>query len=78
MKHNIVIRHTETGEHLAAIYIGCSRTVPPLLWRKNRYEAIHFENEEEAKATIKFIGDVIDWEMEEQLEIITHNSENIK
>lgn len=65
-----LIKNEETGEYLTAIYLGCKKAVPPLLWKKGPSYAIPFENEEEAKATITFIGAVINWELEEQLEVV--------
>ena len=41
-----------------------------MYWRSLPTKAIHFENYEEAQATITFIGEVLDWELEKQLEII--------
>ena len=64
------IRNEETGEFLAALYLGCRNAVQPLIWKNNPNYAIEFESKEEAQATIQFIGAVIDWELEEQLLII--------
>ena len=64
-----VIKNEESGRYLAAINFGCHH-VEPLLWvPKGSYRIIRFENEEEAEATIAFIGDVMDWELAECLVI---------
>lgn len=65
-----LIKNEETGEYLTALYIGCQKAVPPLIWKNDPNYAIPFENTEEAQATITFIGAVINWELEEQLQII--------
>ena len=64
-----VIANTETHKFLAAIQIGRTPAIHPLHWTDFSQNAIHFENSEEAQATITFIGAVLDWELEEQLEI---------
>lgn len=38
-------------------------------WAINRNEAIQFDNEEEAQATIDFITNVLDWNIGESLTI---------
>ena len=70
MKNNIVIRNAEDGQYLSSINVGMTPALHPLYFRGLTKYAIHFENKDEAKATIKFIGDVLDWELEEQLEIV--------
>ena len=62
---------TEGGEYLASIYVGRTSQINPLSWRLQPKHAINFENKEEAQATITFIGAVLDWELEEQLIIIS-------
>ena len=64
---------TEQGEYLASINIGYTKEIKPIVWRFLPTRAIHFENKEEAQATITFIGAVLDWELEEQLEIVEVN-----
>ena len=61
----------EGREYLSSIYIGRAPEIHPFRWSFLPKHAIQFENEEEAQATIIFIGAVIDWELEEQLEIIS-------
>lgn len=70
MEKTYLIKNTETGEYLTALYIGCRKGVPPLLWKHDPKYAIPFREIEEAQSTITFIGSVINWELEEQLDII--------
>ena len=64
-----VIKDTNTGKYLASIYIGRTDKISPFAWTYYKKHATHFENEEEAEATINFIRDVMDWELSESLEI---------
>lgn len=71
MKIRKVIQNTETGLYLSEIVIiGRNRALRPLVWCSNQENAIQFDNEEEAEAAIAFIGDVLDWELQEQLKIV--------
>ena len=70
MKKYYLIKNEETGYYLSAINIGCTAAIKPIMWVSYKARACHFENEEEAQATITFIGAVLDWELEEQLQII--------
>lgn len=70
MSRNIVIKNTETEQYLNAINVGCTPAIKPIVWTWYPKRAIHFENREEAEATITFIGAVMDWELESQLEIV--------
>lgn len=67
---NCIIKNEETGKYLMSIYVGRTSVVKPIVWTYYISNAIHFENEKEAKATIRFIGEVMDWELEEQLQIV--------
>ncbi len=78
MKIRKVIQNTETGLYLSEIVIiGRNRALRPFAWCAYPKNAIQFENEEEAQATIVFIGAVIDWELEEQLQIVEVESKEI-
>lgn len=68
--NDVVIRQSDSGMYLLAVYLGRSRTVAPLLFISKSSEALTFENEEEAQATIDFISNVIDFETAECLEIV--------
>lgn len=68
--NDVVIRQCDSGMYLLAVYLGRSRTVAPLLFISKCSEALYFENEEEAQATIDFISNVIDFETAECLEIV--------
>ena len=68
--NDVVIRQCDSGMYLLAVYLGRSRTVAPLLFISKPSEALTFENEEEAQATIDFISNVIDFETAECLEIV--------
>ena len=70
-----VIKNADTGKYLASIYIGRTDKISPFAWTYYKKHAIHFENEEEATATIDFIRDVMDWELSEALEIENDESE---
>lgn len=73
MRRYKFIKHAEAGIYLSGIHIGRTGKLRPLTWTRYKEYAIHFENEAEAEATIEFIGSVIDWELEEQLEIVEVN-----
>ena len=71
MKQKKVIQNTETGLYLRAINLmGGNSGLRPLAWSSFTRHAIQLENDEEAHATITFIGSVIDWELEEHLKIV--------
>ena len=65
------VRNEETGELLSEIFIRKedSHIAQGTTWTTNKNEAISFEFKE-ALATIQFIGDVINWEEAENLEIL--------
>lgn len=74
MKIRKVIQNTETGLYLSEIVIvGRNRKLRPLVWCAYTENAIRFDNEEEAEAAIAFIGGVVDWELEEHLQIADAN-----
>ncbi len=64
-----IIKNCNSEQYLSSIYIGRTDKVKPFAWTYYPKNAIHFENEKEAKATITFIGAVMDWELEQELEI---------
>ena len=68
-KKYFLIKNEATDAYLAAIQIGRTSAIHPLTWTQVPKIALHFDNIEEAQATIKFIGAVLDWELEEQMEI---------
>ena len=71
MKIRKVIQNTETGLYLSEIVIiGRNRSLRPFAWCAYTKSAIQFDNEEEAEAAVAFIGDVLDWELQEQLKIV--------
>lgn len=55
------------GPYLAAISIGRTPIIHPLIWTVEKRMAIHFENQEQAQATIDFLAAVLDWELEFEL-----------
>ena len=69
-KKKYVIQCEETNTYLSTMYIGRHGHVLPFSWAYTTKQAIHFSTKEEAEATITFIGAVMDWELEEQLQII--------
>lgn len=64
------IKNEEDEKYLSTIYVGRHGHVLPFSWAYTTKQAIHFENQKEAEATINFISDVMDWELAEQLTII--------
>lgn len=65
-----VIRNQETGRLLAGISFGTFPGLRPFRWASSFSRACHFENMEEARSTISFIDNVIDYELAEQLVVI--------
>ena len=70
MAGNVYIREGNSGMYLLAVYLGRSHVASPLLFVSRLSESLSFETVEEANATITFIGDVIDYETSQCLEII--------
>ena len=68
--NDVIIRHSETGYYLLSVYIGRNSIIAPYLFVSKSQDALVFENEETAQATIDFISNVIDFELAECLEII--------
>lgn len=63
-KEQRYVIENEDGRYLAAINFGYAKHVDPFLWVfPNSSRAVIFENEEKAKAAIRFIGDCINWEL---------------
>ena len=69
-KKRFAIKNEEDKRYLSTIYVGRYGNILPFSWSYTTKQAIHFENIEEAEATISFISDVMDWELAEQLTII--------
>ena len=71
MERYILKRADRPGEMLRGCGIGCNANAYTYSteWTTAIRYALHFENREEAQATIDFIFNVIDWELGEQLEI---------
>ena len=67
---NCIIKNEETGKYISFILIGRMGIAKEIKYTKDKQLALIFENTEEAEATIRFIGEVIDWELEEQLQIV--------
>lgn len=65
-----ITRADHPGHYLKGLGIGCCNAIHPDRWTVYEPYAIRF-NFEEAEATIKFITDVIDFELGEQLVITT-------
>ena len=62
-----VICHVDNPDFLiSGVGIGCCEAPDAVRWTTDRSFALHLE-EEEAEALVKFIGDVIDWELSECL-----------
>ena len=61
-----ITRADRPGQYLKGLGIGSCNTIHPDRWTLYEPHAIRF-NEEEAKATIEFITNVINWELGEQL-----------
>lgn len=76
MINKVVIQNKETKKYLMSIYVGRTSVVKSIVWTDFIKNAIHFENKEMANSTIIFIGDVMDWELEQQLEYIEIQEEN--
>ena len=70
MREKYMIMEEEHGRFINFILIGRMGIVKEVKFTNNIHYALEFENEEEAQATIEFIGAVINWELEEQLKII--------
>lgn len=70
MKKMYLIKNTETRDYLSSINVGYTNKIIPIYFRGLIKFAIHFEEKEQALATIKFIEDVLDSELAEQLEVI--------
>ncbi len=66
-----VIQNVETDMFVKHLYIARDEFCRFVRWSPLIEEAVLFENEEEAEATITFIGAVIDWELEELLTVIS-------
>lgn len=62
----VIKRADHEGRYLRGLGIGCCNTIHPDRWTSYEPNAIRF-NVEEAKATIEFITNVINWELGEQL-----------
>lgn len=69
-KKMYVIQNEDDKRYLSTIYVGKHSKVSPFSWAYTTKQAMHFENKEEAEATITFIGAVMDWELEKKLLII--------
>lgn len=70
MAQSYIIKNSANDDYLVSINLGAGKNISPMYWRGLPRLAIHFENQDLAQATITFIGDVLDWELAEQLEII--------
>lgn len=66
---NYVIKNIETGKYIKTMIIA---TVPffEIEWTSNKIDARFFENADIANSAITFIGDCLDWELEQQLEFV--------
>ena len=62
----VIKRADHEGRYLKGLGIGCCNTVHPDRWTSYEPNAIRF-NEEEGKATIEFITNVIDEYLGEEL-----------
>lgn len=54
------------GFMISGIAVGECCTLAPVVWTRSETDALQLE-EGEALATISFIGDVLDWELAEEL-----------
>lgn len=70
-----VIKNPVLDDYLVSINLGAGKHIMPMYWRGIPRLALHFENSDIAQATITFIGDVLDWELAEQLEIVEVETE---
>lgn len=64
----VIKREDKPGEMLTGVGIGNRRITDATSWSILARHAIQFEKEE-AEATIEFIANVIDWELEQELYI---------
>ena len=64
-----VIKNEESEMYVIGLFVSGTPQLHPVRWTPLIEHALSFENEEEAEATITFIGAVIDWELEELLVI---------
>lgn len=69
MQKFYVIKNKENGKLINFILLGRGGVVREIKYTNDHRFALNFENREEPQATITFIGAVMDWELEEQLEI---------
>ncbi len=67
---SFLVRIYSSGLFLAGLGIGNRLVTGPMSWTKFESYAIHFCEFEEAQATIQFIGDVLDFELAEDLEVV--------
>lgn len=75
MAKSYVIYNPSCSDYLVSINLGSGKNILPMYWRGLPRLAIKFENQELAQATITFIGDVLDYELTEQLEIVEFETE---
>ena len=62
-----VIKHYDKpGFMVSGIGVGECCTLAPVVWTRSESDALQLE-EGEALAAIAFIGDVLDWELAEEL-----------
>ena len=67
---DVMIRTCDTGHYLMSVYLGNNLNISPVLFCADTKDGLFFENEEEAQATIDFIGNVYDFELAESLEVV--------
>ena len=68
MEKYVIMREDRPGQRLKGLGIGTCNPLYPDQWTRNKSIAIQF-NEEEARATIEFITNVLDEYLGEQLYI---------
>lgn len=65
-----VIVNREDETFLSRISVGASPWISPIGWTNSLKCCLHFTTQEEAQKTIEFMVDVLDWELEDNLDIV--------
>lgn len=68
---SFLIKNVENDMYVIGLFVSGAPQLHSVRWTPLIDHALVFENEEEAEATITFIGAVIDWELEELLTVVS-------
>lgn len=69
MTTKYLIKDKETEKYLLHIYLGKLKGVDSLMWTDNPEKALQYDTDEEARAVINFVLNVVNWELEGYLTI---------